>query len=277
MKKIPYFKVNDLKGKFVLIEGINGSGKTTQAKLLESALAAKGIKAKWNHEPTDGLMGKIIRQIIEGGKIEVAEEELERFLEGALGDEKVLKEVSKSFVEQFKKRVALEIRKAEEKRQHLFVIDRLFDLKENILPALKNGSWVIQDRYDISCYLHGMANDVAFNFLTKKHEMILKENYLAPNLIIFYWLPINIALKRLQKSQKVIDCYEKIQTLKKVEKEARWLFSFKRKKPTAEYPLIRKFKIKDKLAKVIIINAEPSIDEVFKMTWEYIEKYLLEE
>ena len=48
---------------FIVFEGIDGSGKTTQAKLL-----AKKLNAFYTYEPTDGLIGKLIREILKGEK-----------------------------------------------------------------------------------------------------------------------------------------------------------------------------------------------------------------
>lgn len=46
---------------FIVFEGIDGSGKTTQSKLL-----AKKMDAFWTYEPSNSLVGKIIREILSG-------------------------------------------------------------------------------------------------------------------------------------------------------------------------------------------------------------------
>lgn len=51
---------------FVALEGIDGSGKSTQAKLLTQHLTAKGHKVDSTFEPTDGHIGKLLRSILKG-------------------------------------------------------------------------------------------------------------------------------------------------------------------------------------------------------------------
>ena len=48
---------------FIAFEGIDGSGKSTQVKLLTQKLEAAGLKVYTTCEPTDGPIGKIIRDI----------------------------------------------------------------------------------------------------------------------------------------------------------------------------------------------------------------------
>ena len=57
-----------MKGKLVCIEGIDGSGKTTQVNLLAKALRERGYDVIILKEPTDGVYGKKIRKMIEEGK-----------------------------------------------------------------------------------------------------------------------------------------------------------------------------------------------------------------
>lgn len=56
-------KSMDRKGLFIAFEGIDGSGKSTQVKLLEQYLKELGHKVYATFEPTDSLIGKIIRDI----------------------------------------------------------------------------------------------------------------------------------------------------------------------------------------------------------------------
>jgi dTMP kinase len=51
---------------FIVFEGIDGSGKSTQAKLLAARLTAAGYKVYLTFEPTDSEIGKLIRKIFSG-------------------------------------------------------------------------------------------------------------------------------------------------------------------------------------------------------------------
>jgi dTMP kinase len=51
------------KNLFIAFEGIDGSGKSTQVKLLAETLTQQGHKIYVTHEPTGGPIGKMIRDI----------------------------------------------------------------------------------------------------------------------------------------------------------------------------------------------------------------------
>jgi len=51
---------------FIALEGIDGSGKSTQAKLLAKALTNAGHKVYLTFEPTDGMIGSVLRNILKG-------------------------------------------------------------------------------------------------------------------------------------------------------------------------------------------------------------------
>lgn len=54
------------KGSFIVFEGIDGSGKTTQINLLKQKIESLGIKCLGTREPSDGPIGAMIRQCLTG-------------------------------------------------------------------------------------------------------------------------------------------------------------------------------------------------------------------
>lgn len=54
------------KGKFIVLEGIDGSGKSTQAKMLYEKFLKENIPCKLHCEPTKNPMGKLLREYLSG-------------------------------------------------------------------------------------------------------------------------------------------------------------------------------------------------------------------
>jgi dTMP kinase len=54
------------RGKFIVFEGIDGSGKSTQIKLLAERLRAAGITCSATREPTDGAVGALLQRCLAG-------------------------------------------------------------------------------------------------------------------------------------------------------------------------------------------------------------------
>lgn len=95
------------KGLFIVFEGVDGSGKTTQIQHLKERLKAEGYDVSTTREPTNSIYGQKIRQIAQNGRDGIAPEtEVE-----------------------------------------WFVLDREIDVRENIQPVLDRRGIVISDRY----------------------------------------------------------------------------------------------------------------------------------
>jgi dTMP kinase len=109
-------------GRFIVLEGIDGSGTTTQAKRLAEALEARGHSVCLTCEPTPGPVGKLIRQALRH----------ELVAEGGGG----VRPLSWSTM-------AL-----------LFAADRGDHLDSVVLPALAEGRTVVCDRYVLSSILY---------------------------------------------------------------------------------------------------------------------------
>ncbi len=95
--------------KFIVLEGIDGSGTTTQARLLSQRLNQAGCQVHVTCEPTDEPIGRVIRTILRGSY--PAHNDTLAYLFAA--------------------------------DRH----DHLYHPQKGVLHHLNNGSWVVCDRY----------------------------------------------------------------------------------------------------------------------------------
>ena len=70
---------SDYSGLFIVLEGIDGTGKSTQTQRLATYFSALGWEVVLSREPTDGPWGKKLRESATTGRLE-PEQELEYFL-----------------------------------------------------------------------------------------------------------------------------------------------------------------------------------------------------
>jgi len=142
---------------FVTFEGIEGSGKSTQAKLLQEFLELKGYKVTITREPGWGAMGKLMRRML----LEEREMILDPMAELCL-----------------------------------FCADRAQHVKDLILPKLKEGEFVICDRfYDSTIVYQGYARRLDLALVKK----LAKASALGlePELTILLNIPVEKGLSRL--------------------------------------------------------------------------------
>jgi len=53
-----------MKNRFIVVEGLDGSGKSTQIKMLKEYLESKGEKVFMTAEPSEGRIGKTLREML---------------------------------------------------------------------------------------------------------------------------------------------------------------------------------------------------------------------
>ncbi len=53
-----------MKNRFIVVEGLDGSGKSTQIKMLKEYLESKGEKVYMTAEPSEGRIGKTLREML---------------------------------------------------------------------------------------------------------------------------------------------------------------------------------------------------------------------
>ena len=119
-------------GPFIVIEGIDGTGKTTLAKRLSDHLRSLGLSVVQLKEPTDGPYGQKIRALSKQGRQHVRpREELE-----------------------------------------LFIQDRIENCRDNIRPALGRGDIVVMDRYYLSSVAYQGALGLDPQRILERNEAI---------------------------------------------------------------------------------------------------------
>ena len=108
-------KIHNYSGFFVDIEGLDGSGSSTQVRLVAQILKKEGIKPHTTKEPTDGPIGRLVRRALKG--------EFNSLPPASL--------------------------------QLLFAADRGSHLTGEIIPLLKKKKMIITDRYAWSSVAYG--------------------------------------------------------------------------------------------------------------------------
>ena len=157
---------------FIVFEGIDGAGTTTQAKLLKDWLMSKGYNVHLTAEPSDNFIGNTIRQILRK-RIVPSEDSLKDGIDH--------------------KTIAL-----------LFAADRLDHIQNEIAPLLKNKHIVISDRYTISSivYQGEYTHDEQWVEIINKYALI-------PDITFFIDIDGAIAFDRITKRELALEIFEK--------------------------------------------------------------------
>jgi dTMP kinase len=155
-------------GHFLVIEGLDGAGTTTQSRLLGERLRAEGHKAHVTSEPSGGPVGALLRQV------------LMKRINGGEGD---------GFDPH-----ALAL---------LFAADRLDHLSAEVLPRLAAGEDVVSDRYTLSslAYQALTTGDAAW-------VEAINGRARAPDLTIFLRVRPVLALGRRRGAGTTPELYE---------------------------------------------------------------------
>jgi dTMP kinase len=165
-------------GKFIVFEGIDGSGSSTQAQMLHEFLLSKAKKALATSEPSPGPIGNMIREI-HTGRIFISDDRDKR--------EKVL---------------AL-----------LFAADRADHLENDrngIIKQVKEGYYVVSTRYFLS--------SLAYHTLAKEDfESVynLNKSFPPPDYTFYLDCPVECALQRIV-STRLPDINEEESNLRRV-------------------------------------------------------------
>lgn len=164
-------------GKFIVFDGLDGSGMSTQAARIVDFLNEKKQKIKFGHtgvcltkEPTSSLIGGLI-----------------------------------------KSQLTHDWKSSNECLQLLFSADRAYHLEKEIIPLLERGVTVICDRYFFSTIAYGALKTTDFDWLLN-----LQKNFLLPDLIFVLKTSPKICIERIRKERFGSTLFEKEETLEEV-------------------------------------------------------------
>lgn len=197
-------------GKFMVVEGLDGSGKSSQVDLLIDFLKNKGKEVVVTKEPTmDSGAGRKIRQVLR--KEIIMEDPLEL--------------------------------------QKLYVQDRKEHLENKVIPALKEGKYVVSSRYAFSMFAYGYSDG-----LNIEESIRLNENFLLPDVtIVVDVLPEN-CIKRIEGRGEAKEHFEQLDKLTKVNEIYK--------------------KLPEMFENVVMIDGERPIQDVFEDVKNVISKIL---
>lgn len=202
-------KSNPYPGKFVVLEGIDGSGKTTQAKLLAERMRSAGLPVLLTKEPTeDGVFGKLVRFIY---TCESLYEKLPRELERCLNGKDyqlmcaMMTEAQRRRIKRLEA-IAHEIRDGNHiNLPALLQLGMIFDGRDHRIrveiPALKSGTHIVSDRDRYSTLAYGAGEDLDWKALLLAHEDILGKDFIVSDLTILLDVPVSVGLARTLAKQ----------------------------------------------------------------------------
>lgn len=167
-------------GAFIVMEGIDGAGKSTQARLLAKWFEDKGYEVILTKEPTDTAFGKLIRRLVlTGGK------------EGIIDGSRI----------------------SHEAEALLFAADRAEHVAKLIKPSLEAGKIVISDRYFYSSLAYQWARGLDLEWLIDLNRFAVR-----PDIVILLDLPVKESMKRIN-GRSIKSEFDKIAELQRKVRE----------------------------------------------------------
>ncbi|MGJ4928678.1 dTMP kinase [Bradyrhizobium sp. HKCCYLS2038] len=144
------------RGRFVTFEGGEGAGKSTQIKMLADHLEKEGVRVVLTREPGGSPGAEIMRHLVLSGMGKLLGPEAETLLFAAARDDHV---------------------------------------RNVILPALNQGSWVLCDRFfDSTRAYQGSQGKVAPDVLNAMQRVTIGD--LRPDLTVILDVPAEVGIKR---------------------------------------------------------------------------------
>lgn len=156
-------------GKMIVIDGVDGSGKSLQKGLLFNELKRQSIDVILTREPGGSHMAEQIRTLLISGEPDSMDSMTELLLMYA------------------------------SRRAHL---------RDTIWPALAKDQWVISDRFaDSSRAIQGIAGELGLPLVEDMHRIVT--NDFKPDLVLIFDVPVDVALNRTYARGNGEDRFEK--------------------------------------------------------------------
>jgi dTMP kinase len=158
------------RGKFITIEGGEGTGKSTQTRLLAKGLEAAGVDVVVTREPGGSPGAEEIRTLLVTGATHRWSPMTEALLHYAA------------------------------RREHL---------EKAVLPALETGRWVISDRFaDSTMAYQGYGHGLGRETVDALHRLVVGD--FAPDLTLILDMPVELGLSRAENRAGGEDRYERM-------------------------------------------------------------------
>lgn len=167
------------KGRFIVIEGLEGAGKTTAISTLKALLVKKGIHPVLTREPGGTKIGEILRNLVKTSQNQEPIADLTELL--------------------------------------LVYASRVQLIKTVIEPALARGDWVIADRFEASTYAYqGGGRGIDTSIIQSLSKICL--NGFHPDLLLYLDISPKSGLERAQARGEIdriesesIDFFQRVQ------------------------------------------------------------------
>ncbi|VEP15908.1 Thymidylate kinase [Hyella patelloides LEGE 07179] len=175
------------KKQFIVIEGIDGSGKSTQAELLKNHFSNQAEKAVISPEPSSGIIGNLIRQALKNRIFFTADKNL-----------------------------------FDEQMAYLFASDRhdhLYNDIDGVYKLIQDGFNVISTRYYFSSLAYNSQTEEQFDFISK-----LNHKFPPPDITIYLDIPVEVSLERT-KNRSLKEIYETKDKLTQVRTNYQQIFN----------------------------------------------------
>lgn len=177
--------MNQAKGMFIVFEGIDGSGTTTQAELLNNYFLKNEKSCHLTSEPSSGPIGNIIRQAFKR-RLTLSKGTNPYIDKGNLFDEQMA---------------------------YLFAADRhdhLYNEVDGVIKLINQGTTVISTRYYFSSYAYHCNSDTDFELIAN-----LNSRFPKPDLVIYLNNMVSVSIDRI-RNRAFKDKYENEKKLNQV-------------------------------------------------------------